>query len=72
MNTEISSLAAQLIQAGRVEDSDVVALRALVWRDDNTGFDMLDELFLVNDRCAPRSKAWIDFFIEVIGDVLLH
>ena len=72
MNTEISSLAAQLIQAGRVEDSDVLSLRTLVWRDDNTGFDTLDALFLVNDRCAPRSKAWIDFFIEVIGDVLLH
>ena len=72
MNTEVSNFAAQLIAAGKVSDDDVLALRPLVWSDDSIGFDTLDALFLVNDRCAPQSRAWIDFFIEVIGDVLLH
>ena len=63
MNTEISSLAARLIQAGRVEDSDVLSLRALVWRDDNTGFDTLDALHgftfehAITNRCTDGSHS---------------
>lgn len=72
MKTEVSNFAAQLITAGTVSDADVLALRALVWAGDSVGFDTLDALFLINDRCVPSSRAWIDLFIEVIGDVLLH
>lgn len=72
MNREISNLAARLIEAGQVSDGDVLALRDAVWREDGISLDVLDALFLVNDRCAPTSLAWIGFFIEAVEHALLH
>lgn len=72
MNREISNLAARLIEAGQVSDGDVLALRDAVWREEGISLDMLDALFLVNDRCAPASPVWIDFFIESVEHALLN
>lgn len=72
MNREVSNLAARLAEAGQVSDGDVLALRNLVWREDGISLEMLDALFLVNDRCAPASPAWIDFFAEAVEHALLH
>lgn len=72
MNTEISGFAARLIDKGTVGDEDVIALRALVWRGNGISLDTLDALFLINDRCVPQSRAWVEFFIEAVEHTLLR
>lgn len=72
MDYELSDLVKRLVQAGHVSDSDVLVLRDAVWTDADISIDVVDALFMVNDRCAPSSPAWIDFFIEAVEHVLLH
>lgn len=72
MNYELSDLVKRLVQAGQVGDGDVMALREAVWSEDAISLGMIDALFMVNDRCAPNSPAWIDFFIKAVEHALLH
>lgn len=72
MNFELSDLVKRLVQAGEVNDRDVLLLRDAVWGEDGISFDVIDALFMINDRCAPVSPEWIDFFIEAVEHALLH
>ena len=72
MNFELSDLVKRLVQAGEVNDRDVLLLRDAVWGDEGISFDVIDALFMINDRCAPTLPVWIDFFIEAIEHALLH
>ena len=72
MDYEFSDLVKRLVQVGRISDADVLALRDAVWTDAEISIDMVDALFMLNDRCAPTSPAWIDFFVEATEHVLLQ
>ena len=72
MDYEFSDLVKRLVLVGRISESDVQALRDAVWTDAGISLDMIDALFMLNDRCAPTSPAWIDFFVEATEHVLLQ
>ncbi len=72
MDYEFSDLVKRLVQVGRISDSDVLALRDAVWTDAGISIDMIEALFMLNDRCAPKSPTWIDFFVEAAEHALLH
>lgn len=62
----------RLVLVGEVNDRDVLLLRDAVWGDEGISYDVIDALFMINDRCAPTSPDWIDFFIEAVEHALLH
>lgn len=62
----------RLVQTGQVSDADVRALRDLVWTNESIERPTLDDLFLINDSCAPESTDWQGFFIEAIEHFLLR
>lgn len=72
MDYEFSDLVRRLVQVGQISDNDLQALRDAVWTDAEISVDMIDALFILNDRCGPTSAAWIDFFVEAAAHVLLH
>ena len=72
MDYEFSDLVKRLVQVGQINDTDVQALRNAVWTDAEISVDMIDALFMLNDRCAPTSPEWIDFFVQAAEHVLLH
>lgn len=62
----------QLVQSGQVSDADVARLREMVWGESEIARPILDDLFLVNDNCAPQSSDWRNFFVEAVEHYLLH
>lgn len=67
-----SEQVAKLVHAAAVTDADVARLRNLVWGEDEVSRPIVDGLFLINDHCAPESRAWTDFFIEAIEHFVLY
>ena len=72
MDYVLSDLVARIVQAGEVNEGDVLALRNAVWSEDSIRRDVLDALFLINDRCRPALRAWTAFFVEAAEHALLQ
>jgi hypothetical protein len=72
MDVELSGALAKLVQAGRVEDSDISNLRELVWADEHLSTKTMDALFMLLRKCEIDSAVWNDFFIEAVEHYLLH
>lgn len=72
MDYVLSDLVARIVQTGQVSDADVMALRDAVWSEDAIRRDVLDALFMINDRCRPTSSAWTEFFVEAAEHALLQ
>jgi len=70
MDYVLSDLVARIVQTGQVSDGDVLALRDAVWSEDAIRRDVLDALFMINDRCHPTLPAWIEFFVEAAEHAL--
>jgi hypothetical protein len=62
----------RLVQSGQVNDADVAQLRALVWSEGQIARPVIDDLFLINDNCAPQSHDWRNFFVEAVEHYLLR
>ncbi len=59
----------ELIAKGRVEDSDVIALRQAMYGDDyRISAEEAEALFGINDACNDYDSSWPQFFIESIVD----
>lgn len=68
----LADLAATLTHRAEIGAEDVLALRRLVWHDGAVNRDEADALMALNTACHLRAPEWVDYFVEVMGDFLVH
>ncbi|WP_040309158.1 hypothetical protein [Asticcacaulis biprosthecium] len=72
MTASLTALAAELTQRAEIGPEDVLALRRLVWHDGGVNTAEADTLMALNSACPVRSPEWIDYFVEVMCDHVIH
>jgi hypothetical protein len=72
MTASLAALAAELTQRAEITAEDVLALRRLVWQDGGVNTEEADVLMALNSACPGRSTEWIDYFVEVMCDHVVH
>lgn len=72
MSASLAALAADLTQRAEIGAEDVLALRRLVWQDGSVSSEEADALMALNSACPVRSVEWIDYFVEVMCDYVVH
>lgn len=68
----ISAPLAALIERGRVEPSDVMAMRQSTYGDGVVCREEAIGLFAVHTNCATKCVEWDEFFVEALSDFLVH
>ncbi|ESQ87166.1 hypothetical protein ABAC460_20560 [Asticcacaulis sp. AC460] len=72
MTTSLAALAADLTQRAEIGAEDVLALRRLVWQDGGVNVEEADVLMALNSACPARATEWVDYFVEVMCDHVVH
>ena len=57
---------------GSIRDGDVLKLRRELLDDAQISIEDADALFALNDACPVKDPAWADFFVEALGDFVVH
>ncbi len=61
-----------VLQSGTITDSQTLDLRRTLYGDMTITEDEAAGLFAINDSCTQQGNAWSEFFIEAIGDFIVH
>ena len=69
---DLAEFAATLTHRAAIGAEDVLALRRLVWRDGAVSREEADALMGLNTACPLRATEWVDYFVEVMCDYLVH
>ncbi|ESQ75191.1 hypothetical protein [Asticcacaulis sp. AC402] len=72
MTASLAALAAELTQGAEITAEDVLALRRLVWHDGGVNSEEADTLMALNAACPLRAIEWVDYFVEVMCDYVVH
>lgn len=70
--TALTDLTATLTQRSAITAEDVLALRRLVWGDGAVNPAEADAIMALNTACQVRAPEWIDYFVEVMVDYIVH
>lgn len=62
----------EIIARGRIDDADVLAIRAAVYTDGSICAQDAESLFKLNEACTKQCPAWTDLFIEALTDYVVH
>ena len=68
----LTDLASSLTQARAIRAEDVLGLRRLVWADASVSPDEANALMALNAACPVQAPEWIDYFVEVMVDYIVH
>jgi len=69
---DLAALAQTLTSRSAIHAEDVLALRRLIWSDGTVSTEEAEAILALNSACALRSPEWIDYFVEVIIDYVVH
>ncbi|MBW8882656.1 MAG: hypothetical protein JF615_14905, partial [Asticcacaulis sp.] len=72
MSAALADLAAALSHRAAIGAEDVLALRRLVWQDGAVSREEADALMGLNTACRLRAPEWVDYFVEVMCDYIVH
>lgn len=72
MSANLAALAADLTHRAAIGAEDVLALRRLVWADGGVSSAEADALMALNTACPVRATEWVDYFVEVMCDYIVH
>lgn len=72
MPATLTDLASTLTRSAEIRSEDVLALRRLVWADAAVSPDEANALMALNQACAVQAPEWIDYFVEVMVDYVVH
>jgi hypothetical protein len=61
-----------ILRSGTATDSQTLELRRAFYGDMIITEEEANSLFKINATCTQQSKAWSEFFIESIGDFIIH
>lgn len=70
--TALTDLTAALTSRSAITAEDVLALRRLVWGDEAVSRVEADAIMALNTACQVRASEWIDYFVEVMVDYVVH
>lgn len=70
--TSLRDLAETITAGGTLDAADVEALRRTVWYDGKISPDEAELIFAIDARQQQPPRAWVDFFVEVIGEYVLN
>jgi len=68
----LADLTSTLTEARRIGAEDVLRLRRLVWGDAAVSPDEANALMALNAACPVQAPEWIDYFVEVMVDYIVH
>ncbi len=68
----LADLTSSLTQARAIRAEDVLGLRRLVWADAAVSADEANALMALNAACPVQAPEWIDYFVEVMVDYIVH
>ncbi len=68
----LTDLTSSLTQSAAIRAEDVLALRRLVWADAAVSPDEANALMALNQACPVQAPEWIDYFVEVMVDYIVH
>jgi hypothetical protein len=71
-STALADLTSTLTQARRIGAEDVLRLRRVVWGDAAVSPEEANALMALNSACPVQAPEWIDYFVEVMVDYIVH
>jgi hypothetical protein len=72
MSMYFRDLAAQAAADGTISPEEILILRRAGWQDGKIDADEAEAIFAVNDRIQAPSPEWADFFVEALGEFIVH
>ena len=72
MTMHFRDLADTAAADGLISAAEILALRRECWRDGVIGPEEAEAIFRVNDRIHLQSAEWTDFFVEALGEFIVH
>lgn len=72
MTMHFSDIARQAAADGVITPDEILALRREGWGDGAITPEEAEEIFAINDALGERPGEWCDFFVEAIGEYVLH
>lgn len=72
MSIMFSDLAARVSQDGVISPDELLSLRQLGWGDGEIHKGEAEAIFAINNVLSDRDPAWVDFFVEAIGEFVLN
>jgi hypothetical protein len=72
MSFHFEEFAKQVAAGAAITARDTLALRQWAWRDGVVSPEEVDGLFHLNALGKSSDPAWIDCFVEAVGDYLVH
>ncbi len=70
--TVLADLTATLKSRSTITAEDVLAMRRLVWGDGAVNREEAEAIMALNSACQVRAAEWIDYFVEVMVDYVVH
>lgn len=61
----------EILKRGRIDSSDIRALRRVFYEDGIVTAAEAERIFELNDACTPHTLEWSDFFVESITDYMV-
>jgi len=72
MTMHFSTLAQQAAADRQISPEEILQLRRAGWGNGLITPEEAEAIFAVNDSLDSRSDAWVDFFVEAIGEYVLN
>ena len=72
MTMHFRDLAVQTAADGTISPEEILILRRAGWSDGKIDADEAEAIFEVNDRIRETSPEWCDFFVEALGEFIVH
>lgn len=68
----LAELTDSLTRRAAIGAEDVLAMRRLIWNDAQVSSEEAEVIMALNSACQVRSPEWIDYFVEVMLDYIVH
>ncbi len=68
MDVNDANLVDRLLESGRIEDDDVLALRRAVFPDGVVSISEAEAVFDLDQRCTEKCESWAHFYVEALTD----
>ncbi len=72
MTMHFSDIARQAAADRQISDEEILQLRRAGWGDGQITAEEAEAIFALNDSLGGRTDAWVDFFVEAIGEYVLN
>ena len=72
MGMQFAKIAQQAAQDGMIDAGELLSLRQMGWGDGQIHRGEAETIFAINNQLKMRDDAWVDFFVEAIGEFVLN